>query len=568
MNANTPHHVARTSTHAVDVKRTALSIAAVVAAVVVLLACWASIVPPAHAETLGTAVSSTAVSDASAAPIVQTADGAVQGVSTPTGVEFRGIPYAAPPTGDLRWTPPQPVTAWSDTRDATVFPPVCPQAPPSPWGQSEDCLYLNVTAPAGDAASVAELPVIVWIHGGGFSYGEGADYDPAKLASEGAVVVTVNYRIGLLGFLAHPAFADGPDGATGNFGYQDQQAALRWVQRNIGQFGGDPQNVTIAGHSAGGLSVLAQLSSPGAKGLFQRAVIQAGAFALQQQSLAEAEQAGQASAVALGCADQSAECLRNVSVDALVAKPQASFTPGYVDGAVLRESVGSAIASGRFNRVPIINGTNTQEERIFTEIGLSVTKGATIQLPGPIDATNYESTIATNFGISRSKAAMIAAVYPLSKYASPAHAFSTLNSDANFSCPAYALDVAASRYVPTFAYEFNDGLAPQRDVLDSFGAPFAATHQSELQYLFDLPNARYPGGLSADQEQLAASMRAAWVQFASTGSPSTDAVSWQQFKPLSPGMLSLETPAPQVEKDFALTHKCGIWAAFALFGNH
>ncbi|MEJ3404924.1 carboxylesterase family protein [Rathayibacter sp. YIM 133350] len=558
--------VARTTARAVDAQRIVLTIAALTAAILVLVACWASVIP-ARADTLASQVTITA-GEPSANPVVQTSDGAVHGLATPAGVQFRGIPYAAPPTGALRWTPPQPVAAWSGTREATVFPPVCPQGPQSPWGQSEDCLYLNVTAPATDAAQRSKLPVIVYIHGGGFSYGEGADYDPTKLASNGAVVVTFNYRLGLLGFLAHPALASGSDGATGNFGYQDQQAALRWVQRNIGQFGGDPRNVTIDGHSAGGLSVLAQLASPGAKGLFQRAIIQAGDFALQQQSLDQAEQAGKASAIALGCADQSAECLRNVPVQALVANPQPSFTPGYVDGAVLRESVGTAIASGRFNRVPIINGTNTQEERIFTTIGLSVTKGATVPLSGPVTASNYVSTIATNFGISRTKAALIAAAYPLSKYASPAHAFSTLNSDANFSCPAYAVDIAASRYVPTFAYEFNDALAPQRDVPDALGPPFAATHQSELQYLFDLPNSALPGGLSAQQEQLAANMRASWVQFASTGSPSTDAVAWPAFKALDPRILSLNTPASTVEKDFAASHKCAVWAAVALFGSH
>ena len=490
------------------------------------------------------------------------------GSATPSGVQFRGIPYAAPPVGDLRWMPPQPVTGWTDTRDATAFPPVCPQAPPSPSGQSEDCLYLNVTTPTLDPAVSSALPVIVWIHGGGFSYGEGADYDAAKLANQGAVVVTIDYRIGLLGFLAHPALADGGNSATGNFGYQDQQAALRWVQQNIAQFGGDPRNVTIAGHSAGGLSVLAQLASPGAKGLFHRAVIQAGAFALKQQSLAEAEKAGEASAITLGCADQSAECLRALPVDALVANAQPSFTPGYVDGSVLHESVGTAIASGRFNRVPILNGANTQEERIFTTINSSVTKGATIPLPFPtIDASNYVATIAVNFGISQAKAKIIAAVYPLKKYATPAHAFSTLNSDANFSCQAYALDIAASRYVPTFAYEFNDARAPQRDVPDGLGAPLAATHQNELQYLFDLPNARFPGVLSADQEQLASSMRAAWVQFAATGQPSTPAVDWPGFKLFNPRILSFNTPTSQVEKGFAANHKCAFWAAAALIGK-
>jgi len=546
-------------------RRIAYSVAAAVAAILTLLACWGSISPVAHAATASPARALSSPAD----PLVaKTADGLVRGIATQSGVEFRGIPYAAPPVGDLRWKPPQPVSAWTGTRDTTAFPPVCPQGPESPAGQSEDCLYLNVTVPARGAGDAHALPVIVWIHGGGFNYGEGGDYEPAKLAGEGAVVVTIDYRLGLLGFLAHPALADRPGAPTGNFGYQDQQAALRWVQRNIAQFGGDPGNVTIAGHSAGGLSVMVQLASPGAKGLFHRAVIQAGAFALKQQSLADAEAAGRASAVAVGCPDQTAQCLRGVPVETLVANAQASFTPGYVDGSVLRESVGTAIAKGRFNRVPIINGTNTQEERIFTSIGASVTKGATIPLPYPtIDASNYVSAIAKNFDISQLKAKLIAAAYPLSKYATPAHAFSTLNSDANFSCQAFAVDIAASRYVPTFAYEFNDALAPQRDAPDALGPPFAATHQNELQYLFELPNARIPGDLSSEQEQLAATMRAAWVKFATTGNPGTGAVSWPEFKPLNPRMLSLNTPTTRVEKKFAIDHKCAVWAVAAAIGD-
>ncbi|KZM77108.1 carboxylesterase/lipase family protein [Cellulosimicrobium sp. I38E] len=560
MNTHPAHRAPRSRAHVV---RPAL---AIVAAIVVLVACWASIVPTAHAATTGPTASSR-VGTAAPPPVVQTADGAVRGVVTSTGVEFRGLPYAAPPVGELRWTPPQAPARWSTTRDATTFPPVCPQAPPSPYGQSEDCLYLNVTVPHRDAGASGALPVIVWFHGGGLSIGEGGDYDASKLAGEGAVVVTVDYRLGLLGFLAHPALAGTPGGPTGNFGYQDQQAALRWVRENVAQFGGDPGNVTIAGQSAGGLSVLAQLASPGAKGLFHRAVIQSGAFALEQQTLAEAEEAGRASAVAVGCADQSADCLRQVPVDVLVANAPVSITPGYVDGAVLRESVGTAVASGRFHRVPIVNGSNTQEERIFTTLGLSVTQGATVPLAGPVDASNYVSTIATNFGISRSKASLVAAAYPLSRYASPAHAFSTLNSDANFSCPAYALDVAASRYVPTFAYEFNDADAPERFVPDALGKPLAATHQSELQYLFDLPAAPLPGSLSPEQEQLASTMRASWVQFAASGDPSTAETPWARFRPLTPRVLSLETPATQVEKDFALTHRCGVWAAVAVLGK-
>ncbi|MFB7797601.1 carboxylesterase/lipase family protein [Isoptericola sp. NPDC056134] len=532
---------------------------AVLGALAVLLSCWGSLLPPAHAADRPAPVSSVVHVDA----------GALEGATTPAGLEFRGVPYAAPPTGGLRWEPPQPVAPWSGVREATDYSPVCPQAPPSPNGQSEDCLYLNVTVPAGTAAD-AKLPVIVWIHGGGFEIGEGADYEAADLAAQGAVVVTINYRLGLLGFLSHPALADRA-GASGNYGLMDQQAALRWVHRNIAGFGGDGGNVTIAGQSAGGLSVAMHLASPGAKGLFQRAVIQSGAFAPVQKSLARAEREGVASAAAVGCDDgtaaQVAECLRHASVETLVANQPLSITPGVVDGTVLPRSVGDAIATGRFHRVPILNGVNTQENRIFTTLGLSVTKGATAVLPGPVDASSYESTIATNFGVDARTASFVAKAYPLSRYASPAQAFSVLNSDANFSCPAFALDGAASAWVKTYAYEFNDAEAPRLFAPDTLGEPYAATHQSELAYLFDQPNAPLPGELSASQQQLADTMQAAWVQFARTGSPATAATPWPRFDLAGHRILSLDDPAPSVERGFAADHRCGVWAAVALFGS-
>ncbi|OLT46133.1 carboxylesterase/lipase family protein [Cellulosimicrobium sp. CUA-896] len=492
--------------------------------------------------------------------------GRLQGLATVDGVEFRGVPYAAPPTGDLRWEPPQPVAPWSGVRGAEQYSPVCPQAPPSPNGQSEDCLTLNVTVPQG-TTTAARLPVIVWIHGGGFELGEGADYEAADLARKGAVVVTVNYRLGLLGFLSHPALADKPGGPSGNYGLMDQQAALRWVARNIGRLGGDPGNVTIAGQSAGGLSVAMQLASPGAKGLFHRAVIQSGAFAPVQKSLARAEQEGRAAAEAVGCPDQSSQCLREVPVETLVANQPLSITPGVVDGAVLTRSVGNALATGRFNRVPIINGVNTQENRLFTTLGLSVTRGATAVLPGPVTAESYEATIATNFGVSARTASFVAKAYPLSRYPSPAQAFSVLNSDANFSCPAFVLDAAAATWVPTFAYEFNDAQAPRLFAPDTLGEPYAATHQSELAYLFDQPNAPLPGELSPTQRQLASAMQEAWVTFARTGSPSTPEVPWPRFDLRSRQVLSLDDPAPSVERGFAADHRCGVWAAVALFGT-
>ncbi|KHL16100.1 UNVERIFIED_CONTAM: hypothetical protein LK11_18210 [Mumia flava] len=495
------------------------------------------------------------------APVVEVDGGLLRGTVTGDVQEFRGVPYAAPPLGSLRWRPPQRVRPWRGIRDASAFGPVCPQAPPSPNGSSEDCLALNVTAPTRAPHGRRALPVLVWIHGGGYAIGEGADYDATQLAAEGTVVVTINYRLGPLGFLAHPALARHRGGASGNYGLMDQQAALRWVQRNIGRFGGDPRNVTIAGQSAGGLSVLNQLVSPGARGLFQRAVVQSGAFAPKQESLRQGEADGRTFAEAAGCPEQTAECLRALPASTLVANEPLSYTPGIVDGAVIRESVGSAIAAGRFHRVPLVNGSNHEEERIFTNLGLSVSNGATVALPGPITVDSYEDVISTTLGVSAPKAAAAAAEYPVESYGSAALAFSALSSDANFSCPALVLDRAAAKYVPTYGYEFNDDTAPERFVPDALGPPYVATHQTELQYLFGLPNAA-PATLTPSQEALARTMRSAWAQFAATGSPSTRQGTWPRFDDRRERILSLTSTGPVVDGTFAERHHCAFWKAF------
>ena len=212
------------------------------------------------------------------------------------------IPYAAPPVGALRWQSPRPAARWGGVRQAASYAPHCPQ-PPSGFGvasTSENCLYLDVFSPARGAGG--NLPVMVWLHGGSFLVGESDDYNPAALVRDGVIVVAVNYRIGALGFLADAALAGRPGGATGDYGLEDQQAALRWVQRNIGRFGGDPRNVTLDGESAGGVSTLAQLVSPAARGLFQRAIVESGTYNLTQQSLATAEAAGGTFAAKVGCA--------------------------------------------------------------------------------------------------------------------------------------------------------------------------------------------------------------------------------------------------------------------------
>jgi para-nitrobenzyl esterase len=413
-------------------------------------------------------------------------------------------------------------TSWRRPETAaTSFGPSCPQ-PPSPFAPpgpfSEDCVYLNVYTPALRSSDEGGRPVLVWIHGGGFTEDGARSYDGSKLAADGTVVVTINYRLGALGFLAHPALASWPGSRAGNYGLMDQQAALRWVQANISRFGGDPHNVTIAGQSAGGLSVLAHLVSHGSRGLFQRAIIQSGSFALTQQSLATAEAAGHDFAVKAGCPDQIAHCLRHLPVAALVNNFPGAAIPGYVDGQVLTESFGTALAAGRFARVPILNGTNHDEEAIFAAaLQVAVSGGMFVPVPDePVTTGNYQSDIASVLGVPAGRAAAIAAEYPPGAYPSLTLALSALVGDANFACPALQMDKWTSQRVPTFADEFNDDTAPRR--FASPGAvPPVATHSSEIQYLFDQPNAPVPGTLNPGQQALAASMRTAWASFAASG---------------------------------------------------
>ena len=505
----------------------------------------------------GRAVASPA--SAGANPIVRIDGGLIRGASA-TGVNsFLGLPYAAPPTGNLRWRPPQPASSWSGVRDATRFGPGCPQAlmknPFLPPGTiSEDCLNLNVYTPT--LRSGSGRPVLVWIHGGGLVQDGGRNYDGTKLAAAGTVVVTINYRLGALGFLAHPALASRPGGAAGNYGLMDQQAALRWVQRNIAQFGGDPRNVTIAGQSAGGLSVLAQMVSAGARGLFQRAIVQSGTFALNQQPLAAAEAAGEMFAKNVGCPDQSAACLRSVPVSDLVSNFGVEI-PGVVDGSVLTQPIGTALARGQFARVPVINGITHDEELLFVAgLGITVSQGTNIPLAGdPKDPANYQANIAQALGVSAARAAAIAAEYPLSAYPSPLVAFSLLVSDASFACPALQVDRwTAARGVPTYAYQFNDDNAPVNILGFSLGL---ATHGAELPYLFDQPNT--PVTLNDAQQALAASMRTDWASFAGTGNPSSRALPWPSFN--GTRVLSLVPLQSQVTTDFAAAHHCSFWAA-------
>jgi para-nitrobenzyl esterase len=482
--------------------------------------------------------------------LVATADGLVHGKSATGTDEFLGIPYAAPPVGALRWQPPQPAARWRGVRQATAFAPHCPQ-PPSDFGlasTSENCLYLNVYAPA-HAASLRGLPVMVWVHGGSLLVGESDDYNPAALVRRGVVVVTINYRLGALGFLADAALAGRPGGPSGDYGLMDQQAALRWVQRNIRGFGGNPRSVTLFGESAGGLSVLSQLASPGARGLFDRAIVESGTYDLTQAPLASAETSGAAFAAKVGCATNTAACLRGLPVSTIVDNEDfGGYTPD-VDGRVLTQSIGTALASGQFNRMPVIIGTNHDEWRLFVALD---------QIDGgpPVTAANYQASIAATLGVSSSAAAVVAAQYPLSDYASPPLALGAVGTDAIFACHALTAEQSLSKYVPTYAYEFNDENAPER-FLPPAGFPYGAAHASEIQYLFTLATAPQPGTLTGPQQRLAAAMQQDWTDLAWRGFP---ALGWPRFTSAGPRWESLVPPRPQVETDFSAEHHCGFWS--------
>jgi para-nitrobenzyl esterase len=481
--------------------------------------------------------------------VVGTADGQVRGRPAGELHEFLGIPYAAPPVGSRRWRPPQPPASWRGVRLAARFAPHCPQ-PLSTFGRastSEDCLYLNVFAPARHRGN--RLPVMVWIHGGALVAGESDDYNPSGLVAHGVIVVTLNYRLGALGFLAHPALADWPGGPSGDYGLMDQQAALHWVQRNITAFGGNPANVTIFGESAGGQSVLVQLASPSARGLFARGIAESGGYALGQAPLASAEAAGRAFAAKAGCASQTASCLRSLPVTTILADQDQAGASITVDGRVLTMPVKTALASGQFNRVPVIDGSNHDEWRLFVAIGTFEGHPAT--------AAGYVPMIAATLHVSGSIAAIIANQYPLSDYPSPALALSTVGTDAIFACPTLLLDQSLARYVPTYAYEFNDESAPMGHVPRA-GFPYGATHAAELPYLFGLPS--IPASeFSPGQERLAATMRDAWTSFAVAGVPSVPGGAWPRFTADQP-MLSLVPPQPRPETTFAAEHHCAFWA--------
>ena len=500
--------------------------------------------------------------------IAVTDTGPVVGLRTDTMNKFLGIPYAAPPVEDLRWTPPQPAARWHGLRDATEFANHCPQFT-TPFGlQSfdEDCLYLNVYTPAKHRGwhKGHGHPVMVWFHGGAGFLGESDDYDPTKLVeNEDVVVVTINYRLGFLGFLAHPALSAEADyNGSGDYGWMDQQAALEWVQRNIKHFGGDPDNVTIFGESFGGLSVHAQLASPEAAGLFHRAIVESGAYFLNTTSLAAAQARGTVAATAMGCPGQdatTAACLRSLPVTTLLANQGSGGFTGNIDNKVLTQPIGTALNTGQFNRVPVMEGSNHDEWRLFVALSFELPTGVAT------NNANYAPRISASFGgaLPAPLVAFIAnSVYPTVNYSSPSIALGAVGTDGIFACNSGKWIRRMAELVPVFAYEFNDQNAPELFLPPDFvsGMPYGAAHASEIQYIMDVRPVVPAPALTDDQLKLSDTMVSYWGHFARFGDPnSRHTPDWPQYDPAADLFQSLIPPTPVTESTFSLDHKCAFW---------
>jgi para-nitrobenzyl esterase len=351
-------------------------------------------------------------------PIAFTESGLVIGSTTDQGNEFLGIPYAAPPVGALRWRPPERFGFFHGfVLHATQFGSECTQA----GGGSENCLFLNVFTPhteSGDRSGHG-LPVMFWIHGGGLINGSSTPYNPELLVRKDVIVVTINYRLGYLGFFAQSAI-DAEGHLNGNYGLMDQQLALAWVRRNIAGFGGDPDRVTIFGESAGGQSVYAQLASPLASGMFRGAISESGSYAEFQDYFANivtlavgetqgttAVPSGAAIADSVGCTNQTASCLRAVPASTMVAAEPFPLYP-FVDGTLLTQTMSAAFASGEFNQVPVISGTNHDEYRLFVALDYDL-------LGNPIlTSTEYDTAVTTLWGPAL--APPVLALYPFTSY--------------------------------------------------------------------------------------------------------------------------------------------------------
>lgn len=527
--------------------------------------------------------------DNNGGPVVRTIEGPVQGFVRGGTHTFLGIPYAAPPVGDLRWQPPKPRASWTQTLKATKFGNTCPQITllgvfAGPVSLTEDCLYLNVFAPqAKSSANAKKLPVLVWIHGGGLFDGESNDYDASALVKGGpagpTVVVTINYRLGLLGYFGHPAI-DTEGHNFGNYGLMDQQEALRWVQRNIAAFGGDPGNVTLGGQSAGSTSTAAAMISPASAALFHRAIFQSGPL-LTVAPLALAEERGSNFAKAAGCGAentaQTATCLRTLSVEKILSLQGTAAANGpyvnglLVDGTVLPMSGDAAWSSGKFNRMPILNGVVADEGAFNASIDELFF--------GPMSAERYTTLVKATYGgpagpgsgppnYPEGTPAKVMEQYALSAYPSPGAAWTAVATDSNV-CRQPYLNNHASQFVSLYAYEFAYRKAPW--YFPPLNFDHGAAHTIDIQFLFPDWHGGplgIPHKLSAEERTLSSQLVAAWTNFMYTGNPNLKGERpWPPYTKGSQVYLSQNVTglSPIQAAQFTSAHKCAFWDTILIY---
>jgi para-nitrobenzyl esterase len=506
--------------------------------------------------TLPAQPSSAATRSATSPPVVQTDKGTVQGVRLDRVDSFLGIRYAAPPVGTLRWAAPQPAAAWTGVKLADRFGNRCPALASTngPRSETEDCLFVNVQRPAGLAPG-ARRPVYVFIHGGGFVNGSSNQGDMRQIVrATGVVGVSMNYRLGVFGFLSVPGLAsEGPN--SGDYGLLDQQAALRWVQRNIAAFGGDPTRVTIGGESAGAFSVCAHLVAPSSAGLFARAMLQSGAC--PTVTLAEAATTGGALAAQAGCPDPATAvtCLRALPVATLIdAAGSAGWTPTR-GTEFLPGDPRAAITTGEFAHVPVVVGSNRDEGRTFAQGDIGWTQA------------QYEAWVRDTFG---SNADAVLAHYPWPANAdrfTPAYLVGAIQTDSGLvaeigGCTNRKLAQDFATHVPTFAYEFSPRRGPGLTPIP--GYVWGAGHAAELAYLFPSFNNGTPIAptFNADQRELAQWMKRYWGAFVLRANPNVgEQTHWSRYD-TTKRWLSLRGGDDTIlitDAAYRAEHQCAFW---------
>ena len=479
-------------------------------------------------------------------PVVETPSGPVQGARGVGFVAFEGIPYAEPPIGDLRWRAPIPAATWSEPI-ASAIPDECPQAALGFESGAEDCLYVNVYTPDPLPEGA---PVMVWIHGGAFIFGEGVQTDEKTrgdfLARDhGLVVVSMNYRLGALGFMAHPALTTEAAGTSGNYGFLDQVLALEWVRDHVASFGGDPSNVTIVGESAGGMSVCLHMQSPESAGLFHRAVTQSGFCEDDVPSLGDAEAVGVELSTALGCegSPDSLACLRDKTVDEIFAADasptgmtaltaERRWWPT-IDGTIVPDTFLAQVGAGDFNRVPAIVGWNADEGTLFIALA---------ELDGVIaDEATYRTGIerlAMQHGLA---VADVEAAYPLADYASPGDALAAALGHATLACPSRRAARALAEHVETRVYRFE---YPGADFQLPSDRALGAFHSAEIQFVFGHPATLGRYTFTGEGLALHEIVSGYWARFVRTGDPNDAAApaEWPPWEVMGDTYLALDVP--------------------------